>query len=50
MPLPQAGHLPRADQPTLDSCLSQELGVPDRILEAITEYLTRLLGRRGELR
>ena len=49
VPLPQAGHLTRADQPSLHARLGQQLGVPDRIREAITEYVTCLFGRRGEL-
>ncbi|CAM5625952.1 hypothetical protein SGLAM104S_06105 [Streptomyces glaucescens] len=49
VPLPQARHLTRADEPPLHSCLGQELGVPDRIREAIAEYVTSMLGSRGEL-
>jgi len=50
MPLPEAGYLSWADEPTLHACLGQELGVSDRITEAIAEYLACHLRRRGELR
>lgn len=47
VPLPQSGHLTRADQPALHSRLGQQFRVPDRVREAIAEYLARLLGRGG---
>ncbi len=50
VPFPQAGHLTWADQAALHTRVGEQLGVPDRIVEAIAEHLARLLGRGGKLR
>ncbi|GAA4953322.1 hypothetical protein GCM10023238_19650 [Streptomyces heliomycini] len=50
VPLPQSGNLARPDQAALHARLSEQLRVPDRVLEAIAEHLACLLGRGGKLR
>lgn len=47
VPFPQPGHLTWADQAALHTRVGEQLGVSDRILEAIAEHLARLLGRGG---
>lgn len=47
--LPQARHLARTDESSLDARVREQLRVPDSLWKELTEYRLRLLGRLREL-